>query len=282
MPPAILIDSLVASSTFILVALGLVLLFSIMGILNFAHGQFYMMGAYVVYYAFQQTGINFFVSLVAAAVVIGLLGLVLEKYIMRPIGQPMQIVVVTVGLSSVFEGVITLIAGPAPKSVNTSFPGTFTLGNISLSNERVATVVIAVILIAALWLFIQKTKFGLAMRASAQQPTAAGLFGIHVARTASIVMGIGCGLAALAGGIMAPLFYVDPWIGGPQVVWALMAIVIGGMGSLGGAVIGGLILGITSSIVAYYIGFWSQLLSFGLVIAILLIRPEGLFGIAEK
>jgi branched-chain amino acid transport system permease protein len=281
-PPAILIDSLVLSSMYILMALGLVLLFSIMGILNFAHGQFYMLGAYVVFYGFQQAGINFFVSLVGAAVVIGLLGLVLERYIMRPIGQPLQIVVVTIGLSSVFEGVITLIAGPAPKSVATSFPGTFTLGNISLSNERIATVVIAIMLIVALYVFIQKTKFGLAMRASAQQPTAAGLFGIHVQRIASIVMGIGCGLAALAGGIMAPMFYVDPWIGAAPMTFALLAIVIGGMGSLGGAVVGGLILGMAGSIIAYYIGFWSQLLSFGLVIAILLIRPEGLFGVAEK
>ena len=163
-----------------------------------------------------------------------------------------------------------------------SFPGTFTLGSVSLSNERVATVVIAVLLIVALWVFIQKTKFGLAMRASAQQPVAAGLFGIHVARIASIVMGVGCGLAALAGGIMAPMFYVDPWIGVLPLVYALLAIVIGGMGSLGGAVVGGLVLGLTGSIVAYYIGFWSQLLSFGLVIAILLIRPQGLFGISEK
>lgn len=267
---------------YILMALGLVLLFSIMGILNFAHGQFYMLGAYVVFYVFQQAGINFFASLVVAAVVMGLVGLLIERFVMRPIGQPLQIVVVTIALSAVFEGVITLIAGPAPKSVTSSFPGTFNIGTVSISNERVATVVIAVILIAALYLFIQQTKFGLAMRASAQQPTAAGLFGIQVARVSSIVMGIGCGLAALAGGIMAPMFYVDPWIGGTPLVMALLAIVIGGMGSLGGAVVGGLILGITGSIVAYYIGFWSQLLSFGLVIVILLFRPQGLFGISEK
>lgn len=282
MPPAILIDSLVLSSTFILMALGLVLLFSIMGILNFAHGQFYMLGAYIVFYAFQQYGINFYVSLAIAAIVMGLVGLLLEKYIMRPIGQPLQIIVITIALSFVFEGIITLIAGPAPKSVASSFPGTTTIGTVSISNERVATVFIAVLLIAALWLFVQKTKFGLAMRASAQQPTAAGLFGIHVQRIASIVMGIGCGLAALAGGIMAPMFYVDPWIGVGPIITALLAIVIGGMGSMGGAVVGGLILGITGSIVAYYIGFWSQLLSLGLVIVILLVRPQGLFGISEK
>jgi branched-chain amino acid transport system permease protein len=281
-PPAILIDSLVLSSMYILMASGLVLLFSIMGILNFAHGQFYMLGAYVLYYAFQQAGINFFVSLAIAAVVMGLVGLLLERYIMRPIGQPMQIVVITIALSAVFEGIITVIAGPAPKSVTSAFPGTFTFGGMSLSNERIATVVMAVLLIGALYLFIQKTKLGLALRASSQQPTAAGLFGIHVARVSSLVMGIGCGLAALAGGIMAPMFYVDPWIGGQPLVMALLAIVIGGMGSLGGAVVGGLILGLAGSIVAYYIGFWSQLLSFGLVIAILLVRPQGLFGTSEK
>ncbi|MBN1376165.1 MAG: branched-chain amino acid ABC transporter permease, partial [Dehalococcoidia bacterium] len=278
----ILIDSLVLSSMYILMASGLVLLFSIMGILNFAHGQFYMFGAYIVYYVFQQAGVNFFASLVIAAIIMGVVGLLMERFIMRPIGQPLQIVVVTIAISSVFEGLITLIAGPAPKSVTSSFPGTMTLGNISLSNERIATVVIAVLLIGALYLFVQKTKLGLALRASAQQPTAAGLFGIQVARVSSLVMGIGCGMAALAGGIMAPMFYVDPWIGAQPLVMALLAIVIGGMGSLGGAVVGGLILGIAGSIVAYYIGFWSQLLSFGLVIAILLVRPQGLFGISEK
>lgn len=282
MPPAILIDSLVLSSMYILMASGLVLLFSIMGILNFAHGQFYMLGAYVIFYVFQQAGINFFVSLGITALVIGFIGILLERYIMRPIGQPLQIVVVTIALSAVIEGIVTVAFGPAPKSVTTAFPGTFTIGGISISNERIATIVIAVFLIGALYLFLQKTKLGLALRAAAQQPTAAGLFGIRVARISTLVMGIGCGLAALAGGIMAPIFYVDPWIGGIPLVMALLAIVIGGMGSLGGAVVGGLILGITGSLIAYYIGFWSQLISFGLVIVILLIRPQGLFGFSEK
>jgi len=281
-PPAILIDSLVLSSMYILMAAGLVLLFSIMGVLNFAHGQFYMLGAYGVFYIFQQVGVNYFVALTVSAIFIGFIGILVERYIMRPIAQPLQIIVVTIALSAVIEGIVTVAFGPAPKSVTSAFPGTSELGNVAVSNERVACVVIAVFLIGALYLFVQKTKLGLALRAAAQQPTAAGLFGIRVARISTLVMGIGCGLAALAGGIMAPMFYVDPWIGGVPLVMALLAIVIGGMGSLGGAVLGGLILGITGSLVAYYIGFWSQLLSFGLVIAILLIRPQGLFGFSEK
>ena len=282
MPPAIFIDSLVLSSMYILMASGLVLVFSIMGILNFAHGQFYMLGAYALFYLFQQAGINFFVSLVLSAALVGFVGILVERYIMRPIGQPIQAVVVTIALISVFEGLITLIAGPAPRSVTSAFPGNVDIFGVSVSSERLATVVIAVILIIALYLFIQRTRLGLALRAAAQQPVAAGLFGIQVARVSTLVMGIGCGLAALAGGIMAPMFYVDPWIGGQPLVMALLAIVVGGMGSLGGAVVGGIILGMIGSMLAYYIGFWSQLISFGIVIVILLFRPQGLFGQAEK
>jgi branched-chain amino acid transport system permease protein len=150
MPPAIFIDSLVLSSMYILMASGLVLVFSIMGILNFAHGQFYMLGAYAIFYLFQQAGINFFISLALSAAIVGFVGILIERYIMRPIGQPIQAVVVTIALISVFEGLITLIAGPAPHSVTSAFPGNVDIFGVSLSSERLATVVIAVILIIAL------------------------------------------------------------------------------------------------------------------------------------
>lgn len=282
MPLAIWIDSLILSSIYILMASGLVLVFSIMGILNFAHGQFYMVGAYILFCLSRLVWNNFFVDLVIAAVGVGLLGVLLERYVMRPIKQPIQVIVITIALISVFEGIITLAFSPAPRSLPAAFPGTSTIGDTIVSNERIAVVVIAVLLIIALYTFIQKTKMGLALRAAAQQPTAAGLFGIRVARLSSLAMGLGCGLAALAGGIMAPIFYIDPWMGAQPLVMALLTIVIGGMGSLGGAVIGGLILGITGSIVAYYVGFWAQLLALCLVVAILLFRPQGLFGFSEK
>lgn len=282
MPPEILLDSLVMSSVYVMMALGLVLVFSIMGLLNFAHGQFYMMGAFMLYFSMQTLGLNYFLSLVIAALVIGLVGIGVERFVMRPIGQPYQVIVATIALISFFEGLVVLFFGPRSRSVPTPFPGNTMMGDIAVSNERLASILISIVLIAGLYLFIQKTKLGLALRASAQQPVAAGLFGIKAARISMMVMGLGCGLAAMAGGIMAPMYYVDAWIGAQPLTMALLAIVIGGMGSLGGAIIGGLILGIFNSIVAYYVGFWAQLLALVVVILVLLIRPQGLFGIPEK
>jgi branched-chain amino acid transport system permease protein len=282
MPPEILINSLVMSCMITLMALGLVLVFSIMGILNFAHGQFYMMGAFLLYCTFNLLGLNYFVSLVLAALGMSLLGVAMERFIMRPIGQPLQIVVATIAMIQLFEGIIVLIFGPRPKSVAQAFPGSAVIAGASIPNERIAIVVIALVLIAALYVFLNKTRWGLAIRAAAQQPVAAGLFGIRASRVTSIVMAMGCGLAALAGGIMAPIFYIDPWMGSSPLTYALLAIVIGGMGSLLGAVIGGIVLGVISSIVAYYIGFWATLAALGIVVVILLIKPQGLFGFSEK
>jgi branched-chain amino acid transport system permease protein len=156
------------------------------------------------------------------------------------------------------------------------------VAGVSMPNERIAIVVIAVILLLALFIFLNRTRWGLAIRAAAQQPVAAGLFGIRATRVTSIVMAVGCGLAALAGGIMSPIYFIDPWMGGAPVTFAMLAIVIGGFGSLLGAVIGGILLGIIGSIGAYYLGFWSVLVTLGLVIGVLLFRPQGLFGFSEK
>jgi len=282
MPVAVWMDSLVLGSIYILMASGLVLVFSIMEIFNFAHGQFYMMGAFLMFCLFESAGVNFFLSLLMAAVTIGIVGVLVERYVYRLIGQPMQIVVTSIAMIGVFEGIITVIFGPSPKSVSSAFSGTFTVGSLEIATERATTILFAVALIVGLYVFIHRTKVGLAIRAAAQQPNAAAMFGIQGARVASLVMGIGCALAALAGGIMAPIYYVDPWIGTTPLIMALLAIVIGGMGSLGGAVVGGLFLGIIGSIVAYYVGFWSQLIAFVVVIVVLLVRPQGLFGFSEK
>jgi branched-chain amino acid transport system permease protein len=282
MPPDILINSLVNSSMIVLMAMGLVLVFSIMGILNFAHGQFYMMGAFMLFCFFNLLGIPYIISLMLAALAMALLGVAMERYVMRPIGQPLQIVVATIAMIQLFEGIVVLIFGPRPKSVAPAFTGSTIIGGISIPNERIAIVIIAVVLIISLYLFLQKTRYGLAIRAAAQQPVAAGLFGIRASRVSSLVMALGCGLAALAGGIMAPIFYIDPWMGSSPLTYALLAIVIGGMGSLLGAAIGGIILGIIGSVGAYYLGFWATLVALGIVIVILLIRPQGLFGFSEK
>jgi branched-chain amino acid transport system permease protein len=133
-----------------------------------------------------------------------------------------------------------------------------------------------------MYIVLNHTKIGLAIRAAAQEPDAASLYGISVERLSLIVMGIGCALAAMAGGIMAPVYVVNPFIGGIPMIMSLLAIVIGGLGSLTGAIVGGLILGFLNSVVAYHLSYFSEVVLFVLVIIILLVRPQGLFGVSLK
>ena len=130
-----------------------------------------------------------------------------------------------------------------------------------------------------LYLVIMRTRFGIAMRAAAQAPGAASLYGVNPGRLATIVMAMGFALAALAGSFMAPVYYIDPWIGQTPLFMSILAIVIGGLGSLGGAVVGGMLLGASASLVAWYVGPWSEIIAFALVIVVILFRPQGLFGV---
>ena len=280
MPPAVVwMDGLVLSSIYILIASGLVLVFSIMGIVNFAHGQLYMLGAFLIYYMFARAGINYFVSLVITAVAIGVLGVAIERGLLRPLAPKglLPPVVVTLGLIFLFEGIATLFFGPEKKAVPSAVPGV-SIGALTVSNEKLVVVAIAFAVMVGLYFLVSHTKMGLAMRASAQDPYTATLYGVSRGRILTLTMFIGCALAGIAASLMAPLYYVDPWIGLTPLIMALLAIVIGGLGSVPGAVVGGALLGFSGTFLIYYLGPWSELAAFVIVIAVLLLRPEGIFG----
>lgn len=284
MPPtAIWVNWLIISATIVMMASGLVLVFSVMGILNWTHGQLYMLGAFVVYYLFVKMGVNYFLTLLVAAVVVSAVGMSIEKGLLRPLSDKgfLPASVVCLGLIFVFEGVVIILFGSGFKSVPTTLEGVIHLGPISVSVEKLVMVLLAIVVMLGLYFFINRTRMGLAIRAAAQEPTVAGLYGVRSGRLYTVVMGIGCALAALAGGMMAPIFFVDPWIGAKPLITALSAIVLGGVGSFRGAVAGGIILGFITSVVAYYIGPWYELVSFLAMILIILFRPQGLFGIPE-
>jgi len=284
MPPtAVWVNGFIIGATIVMMASGLVLVFSVMGILNWTHGQLYMLGAFVVYYLFVKMGVNYFLTLLLAAAVVSAVGMAIERGLMRPLSDKgfLPASVVSLGLIFVLEGVVIMFFGTGFKSVPTILEGVCHLGPISISVERLVLVVLAVAVMLGLYFFINRTRMGLAIRAAAQEPTVAGLYGVSSGRLFSVVMGIGCALAALAGGMMAPIFFVDPWIGAKPLITALSAIVLGGVGSFRGAVAGGLILGFITSVVAYYIGPWYEMVSFLAVILIILFRPQGLFGMPE-
>lgn len=291
MPPIeIWVNGLVLSCIYITMAFGMMLVFSIMGLLNWSHGQFYMLGAYIVYFAVTAAGIPFLLSLAIAAVVMGAIGMIIQKHMMQRIeksvvGQamgPVYVGISTLALTMLFEGIATMAFGSGARGMTPVYKGSTVIGPASIGNQQIFIAVFTVVILLALYIVLNKTKVGLAIRAASQDKYTAGLYGINVPAIAVIVMGVGCALAAMAGGIVTPPFSIDPFIGMLALMSALLAIVIGGLGSLTGAVVGGLLLGFLGSVVAYYITHLYEIALFGLVIVILLVRPQGLFGRAER
>ena len=287
MPPAgIWIDGLVQSCIYMTMAFGMVLVFSILGILNWAHGQFYMLGGFVVYYAVTAAGIPFPLSLLISGVIVGGLGMVVEKVIIERLTGPgyglLAVTAATMALIFFFEGAAGMAFGLMAKGMATVLPGVLDMGSFSISYQKIAVIAFTLIIMVAMYIVLNRTKIGKAIRATAQQPDAASLYGVSVGRVSLIVMGIGCALAAMAGGIMGPVQSVDPFMGRIPMIMSLLAIVIGGLGSLTGAIVGGIILGLLNSVIAYKISYFSEVVLFVMVIVILLIRPQGLFGTGAK
>jgi branched-chain amino acid transport system permease protein len=263
-------------------AFGMVLVFSILGILNWAHGQFYMLGAFVVYYAVTAAGIPFPISILLTGLLIAGLGIMVKKFVIDRVQGVLYVGVATISLIFFFEGAANMIFGMEDRGLSMVLSGVLDLGSFSVSYQKMAVLVFTLVVMIAMYIVLNRTKVGLAIRAAAQEPTAASLYGISVERLSLIVMGIGCALAAMAGSIMAPIYPINPFMGGIPMIMSLLAIVIGGIGSLTGAIVGGLILGFLNSVIAYYLSYFSEVVLFLLVIVILLVRPQGLFGAALK
>jgi branched-chain amino acid transport system permease protein len=287
MPPAgIWVDGLVQSCIYLTMAFGMVLVFSILGILNWAHGQFYMFGAIVVYYAVTSAGIPFPLSLLLSAAVVGGLGMLVQRFIIERVNVPghgpLYVTVATISLIFFFEGAAGMLFGLQDRGLSTVLPGVLNLSDFSISYQKIAVIVFTLVVMIAMYLVLNRTRVGLAIRAASQEPVAASLYGISVKRISLLVMGIGCSMAAMAGSIMAPVYSINPFMGRVPMIMSLLAIVIGGLGSLTGAIVGGIILGFLNSVIAYYLSYFSEVVLFVLVVFILLVRPQGLFGAPLK
>ncbi|MBI4589869.1 MAG: branched-chain amino acid ABC transporter permease [Candidatus Rokubacteria bacterium] len=275
-----LVNGIMLGMVYVLVALGLTLVFSIMEVINFAHGEFYMLGGYTAYYLIAQLGLNYFLTIAAAVVVVGFLGWMIEKLLFRPFRKDLLgAFIVSLGLVWVLQSAAMLAFGSLEKSVPSPFRGVLKVLGIYFSLERLIVTVTAIVLVAALYLFIQFSREGRAMRAVAQDSDAAALQGINVARISSLAFAVGAGLAATAGVLIAPLFFVSPFIGDLPIVKAFIIIILGGMGSIPGALLGGLILGLAEGVGSIFLSIPAvNLLGFVIVMAVLLVRPRGLLG----
>jgi len=270
-------------SIYILMALGLTLMFGMMHIINFAHGAVYMLGAFVIYYVFFQWGAPYVAAFVAAMLLLGAFGYVVERSVYRPIkGGIEPTLVALLALTTFLQAAGYPVFGQLDKHVPPVVQGTRNVLGVMVSVERLLIIPIAAVLVLGLYLFINKTRMGAAMRAIEQDKEAAALQGVNVHVVNGLAFAIGFALAAASGALMAPIFKLDPMMGEQPLLKAFIIIILGGLGSIPGAIVGGLMLGLIDSIVATALGAEPAfLLSFVFIILVLLFRPSGLFGYAS-
>ena len=268
-------------SVFVLLAIGLSLIFGLLTVVNFAHGAFYMVGAYVGVFLLGLTG-NFWVALVLVPFVVGAMGLVVERFLVRPLyGRGIDYpLLLTFGLGLVLVELVRIVFGleGVPFDVPDALQGAVNIGIGWFPLYRLFLIAVTIALVVGLWLFLEKTSFGLIIRAGARDPEIMRVLGVDISRVWLMVFGIGTGLAGVAGVLSAPMTSVIPDMGTSVLVEAFVVTVVGGMGSLLGAVVAGLMVGIIISMTALFYPELADLAMFILMAAVLLVRPQGLFG----
>jgi branched-chain amino acid transport system permease protein len=272
----------------VLVATGLTLVFGMMGVINFAHSALFMLGAYVGLVATTRLG-SFWLGLLIAPPTIGLLGAAMERWLLRPLRERYPLshllpLLLTFGLSLFFEGSAKVIWGADIVSLNKPalLGGAVSLGRITFPTYWLFALVAAAVLAAAVWLVVERTSLGLAIRASTQDPTMAAVLGVNVQRLNTIVFALGSGLAGAAGVILGTMTSLSPQMGAGIVLDAFIAIVIGGLGSFTGAIVGSLLLGQVQSFGVALLPAFHTPLIFLVMAVVLVLRPTGLFGTAER
>jgi len=273
-------NGLILGWMYVLVALGLTIVFSILRIVQFSHGEIYMLGAYCTYYVAVVLGLNIFASLAVAAIILALIGVVLERLVFRHFrGNHQNGMIAAIGLIIFFQTVATVGFGTDSKWIPSTIPGTLQIGSTQVPWDRAISVIIGIVLVFLLYLFIRLTKMGQAMVALSQDPEAATLQGININRISALSMAIGCALAAVAGGLMGPIFQVTPSMGMFAMSKGIAVIILGGLGSVWGAVIGGLVLGLIDGLVPLGANTTvASIVGFILIMLILVVRPHGLMG----
>jgi branched-chain amino acid transport system permease protein len=292
---SLLVTGLVMGIIYALMALGLTMIFSILGVINFAHGEFYMLGGYASYLILQQvTGIHPLFIVPLAGLLTAMLGIIFEVIFLRPMHQEQierpaeYAVLVTFGFSFFLLNLALALFGPYPHSPPSFFEGSIKLGSIiSISADRVTASVLSLVLLGLLMLVMNRTWIGKALRAVSQDKQAAAIVGINSKVMNTVAFGLGVGLAGVSGALLAPIFSVTPDVGSVPSIRSYIIIVLGGMGSLPGSVLGGLLIGLVESFGAGYFPDPSRALNyktvFGLLIfvLVLLFRPRGFFGRKE-
>jgi branched-chain amino acid transport system permease protein len=263
-----------------LVALGVTMTFGLMDIVNFAHGQFVMMGAFFCYLSITLLGMNFFIASLVSIFLTFAVGIILERYTYRFARlNPINGLMISIGLIFVLENLVIILWGVETKTIVPAFPGVIKFFDLVLARQRLFAFLCSALLIILFFIFLSKTKLGKALRAIPQEREAAELMGINIDRITGFSFGLGCALAAIAGILLGSLFIVTPFMGERPLVKSFIIITLGGFGSIPGAVIGALIIGVLETLAAVFISSeWQDAFGFVILILVLMVKPMGLFG----
>ena len=277
-----LLIGLINGSFYALLSLGLAVIFGMLNIINFSHGAQYMMGAFVAFLLLQHLDIGYWGALIVAPIVVGFTGVLIERLFLQRLYKLDHLygLLLTFGLALIIEGVARKYYGSAglPYRVPDSLQGGQNLGFMFLPNYRAWVIVFSLFVCLGTWFVIERTRLGAYLRAATENPTLVRAFGINVPRLITLTYGFGVGLAALAGVMAAPIYNVSPQMGSELIIVVFAVVVIGGMGSIMGAVVTGFGLGVIEGLTKVFFPEASNTVIFVIMAIVLLVRPAGLFG----
>lgn len=276
----ILVYGAVISAIYAMLAVGFTLIFGVARILNLAHGSFYALGAYGVYAFTALLHLPLWLACLLAILCVAAFGMAVERVLVRPLRRSsLAVLLITLAVALMVEQMLLLIFGSEARNVPSMVNATYHFAGVDISAQRLLALASAIFILTGLWLFMQHTRLGSAILAISQDAEAAQYMGIPSDRIYSIVMGLSAGIAAAAGILVAPFQTVIPGMGLLPLVKAFAIVVVGGLGSIPGSIVGALLLGYTETIIAFKISIeWSQIVSVAAVLVTLIVRPTGFFG----
>ena len=277
-----LLIGLINGAFYAMLSLGLSVIFGLLNIINFAHGALYMMGAFVAYFALHWAGVGYWPSLLIAPIVVGLLGMVLERTMLKRLYHLDHLygLLLTFGVALVIQGVFRNEFGSSglPYGIPPQLQGGYNLGFMFLPMYRAWVIVFSLLVCLATWYVIERTRLGSYLRAATENPALVQAFGINVPRMITLTYGFGVALAALAGVLAAPIYQVNPLMGADLIIVVFAVVVIGGMGSIMGSIVTGFALGVVEGLTKVFYPEASNTVIFVVMALVLLVRPAGLFG----
>ncbi len=282
-----LANGIVIGSTYALLGSGLALIYGTMRVLHFSHGAFYMLGAYFTFFMVVLYGIPAIIAIPAAAIAVAAIAAIVQKLTIAPVmrqeGWAFSTIAVTLGLAIIMQNLALLLWGEQYQTVPYYVEGVVDLGFVLISWQRVLILGVSLVTIVAMTVLLKYSRFGRAVRATAQDAEAAAVVGVPAKAVHTFTFAIGCGLASIGGSLLAPIYAVNPWMGLVVILKGFVVVIIGGLGSFPGAILAGFLLGIVEAIgITFTSPEWRDVISYALVIIVVWLYPEGLFGMKER